>query len=72
MEPGSWKDHGSMNIPIPDLEKASNGDERRPYVRLDGNLLANASDPQGIGSTKYMVLGECLTYRNEIANELGY
>ncbi|KAK3179509.1 hypothetical protein K4F52_009081 [Lecanicillium sp. MT-2017a] len=57
MEPGSWTDHGSMNIPVPPLELSSDGSYRPPYVRLDGNLLVDSFDPQGTSMVKYMVFG---------------
>lgn len=57
LEPGSWTDHGSMNIPVPDLELSSDGSSRPPYVRLDGNLLVDSPDPQGISDVKCMVFG---------------
>ena len=58
MEPGTWTDHGSMNIPVPPLELSSDGSYRPPYVRLDGNLLVDSYDPQGISAVKYMVFGK--------------
>ena len=71
MERDSWTDHGSMNLPVPPLEHASDGTDRPPYVRLDGNLLASTEDPQGIAEPKYMVFGEYVSLCRAPADVLG-
>ena len=48
MEPDSWTDHGPMGVP--------GVSDPTEYVRLDGNLIANASDPSGI-ALPYMAFG---------------
>ena len=57
MGENSWTDHGSMNIPVPPSETATDGEVIPPYVRLDGNLISNTNDPQGMVYPPYMVFG---------------
>lgn len=54
MEQDSWTDHGSMNVP-----KSNTGDDQatESYVRLDGNMLADSTDPSGVDGFHYMVFG---------------
>ncbi|KAF7197832.1 putative arabinan endo-1,5-alpha-L-arabinosidase A [Pseudocercospora fuligena] len=52
-----WNDQGSIGIPLPEREKANDGTTRDPYVRLDGNLLSDSKDPQGVVEPLFMVFG---------------
>ncbi|CRG87822.1 Arabinan endo-1,5-alpha-L-arabinosidase A [Talaromyces islandicus] len=54
MEPDNWTDHGSMNVPI-----STTGDDQatESYVRLDGNMLADSTDPSGVDGFHYMTFG---------------
>lgn len=48
MDADSWVDHGPMDVP--------GVSDPTEYVRLDGNLIANASNPSGI-AIPYMAFG---------------
>lgn len=54
MELDSWTDRGSTNV-----RKSNTGDDQatESYVRLDGNMLADSTDPSGVDGFHYMVFG---------------